>query len=84
MYNLFPCSLKVVGTKCISCLFLCVFLITMNFCRWSSFPNLPVMLGVVVIILWLDLQLPMQSVPITNNVASSNPVQERCTLYNIM
>jgi hypothetical protein len=26
----------------------------------------------------------MQSVPITTNVASSNPTQERCTRYNIM
>jgi hypothetical protein len=30
---------------------------------------------VVVIVLWLDLQLPMQSVPITTNVVSSNPTQ---------
>jgi hypothetical protein len=28
-----------------------------------------------VIVWWLDLQLPMQSVPITTNVASSNLVQ---------
>jgi hypothetical protein len=28
--------------------------------------------------------LPMQSVPITTNVVSSNPTQARCTLYNIM
>jgi len=26
----------------------------------------------------------MQSVPITTNVVSSNPAQERCTRYNIM
>ena len=32
----------------------------------------------------LDLQLPMQSVPITTNVLSSNPAQTRCTRYNIM
>ena len=30
---------------------------------------------VAVIIWWLDLQLPMQSVPITTNVVSSNPAQ---------
>jgi hypothetical protein len=30
---------------------------------------------VVVIVWWLDLQLPMQSVPITTNVVSSNPTQ---------
>jgi hypothetical protein len=27
----------------------------------------------------LDLQLPMQSVPITTNAVSSNPSQARCT-----
>jgi len=32
----------------------------------------------------LDLQLPVQSVPITTKVVSSNPVQARCTRYNIM
>jgi hypothetical protein len=32
----------------------------------------------------LDLHLPMQSVHITSNVASSNPAQARCTRYNIM
>ena len=31
----------------------------------------------------MDLQLP-QSMPITNKVVSSNPVQTRCTRYNIM
>ena len=31
---------------------------------------------VVVMVLWLDKQLPMQSVPITTNVVSSNPTQE--------
>jgi hypothetical protein len=35
------------------------------------------------IICYLDLQLPMQSVPITSNVVSSNPAQARCTRYNI-
>jgi hypothetical protein len=30
---------------------------------------------VVVIVWWLDLQLPMQSVPITTNVVSSNSTQ---------
>jgi len=32
----------------------------------------------------VDLQLPMQSVPITTMVVSSNSAQARCTLYNIM
>jgi len=31
----------------------------------------------------LDLQQPMQSVPITTGVVSSSPVQMRCTRYNI-
>jgi hypothetical protein len=30
----------------------------------------------VVIVWWLNLQLPVQSVPITTNVMSSNPAQE--------
>jgi len=41
--------------------------------------------AVMVVIVWyLDLQLPMQSVPITNNVVSSNSAYVRCTRYNIM
>ena len=41
--------------------------------------------GVMVVIVWhLDLQLSMQSVPITANVVSSNIAQVRCTQYNIM
>ena len=40
--------------------------------------------GVVVIVWSLDLQLPMQSVPITTNVVSLNPTQVRYTWYNIM
>jgi hypothetical protein len=40
---------------------------------------------VVVVMVWyLDLQLPMQSVPITTNVVSSNPTQARYTRYNIV
>ena len=37
---------------------------------------------VVVIVWWLNLQLPMQSVPITTDVASSNHAQGE--VYNIM
>ena len=34
----------------------------------------------MVMIVWkLDLQLPMQSVPIITEVVSSNPAQARCT-----
>jgi len=29
-------------------------------------------------------KLPMQSVPITTNVVSSNPTQAKCSWYNIM
>jgi hypothetical protein len=35
---------------------------------------------VVVIAWWLDLQLPVQSVPITTNVVGSNPVHGDTTL----
>ena len=39
----------------------------------------------MVVIVWeLDLQLPMQSVPITTNIVSLNSAQARCTQYNIM
>jgi len=39
----------------------------------------------MVMIVWqLDLELPMQSVPITTNIVSLNPPQVRCTWYNIM
>ena len=33
---------------------------------------------VAVIVWWLAFQLPVQSVPITTKVVSSNPVQVRC------
>jgi len=39
------------------------------------------MTGAVVVV---DLQLPMQSVPITTNVVSLNPLHARCTQYNIV
>jgi len=36
----------------------------------------------MVVIVWLlDLQLPMQSVPIITKVVSLNPSQARCTRY---
>jgi hypothetical protein len=34
---------------------------------------------VVMIVLYLDLKLPMESALITTNVVSSNPTQARCT-----
>jgi len=41
--------------------------------------------AVVAVIVWyLDLQLPMQSLYISTHVVSSNPAQERCIIYNIM
>ena len=40
--------------------------------------------GVVVVVCQLDLKLPMQSMPITINVVSSNPEHGRCAPYNIM
>jgi hypothetical protein len=40
---------------------------------------------IVVLIIWyLDLQLPVQSVPIATKVVILNPAQARCTRYNIM
>jgi hypothetical protein len=39
---------------------------------------------VVVIAYQLDLQLPMQSVPITTKVVRLNPAQVMCTRCNIM
>ena len=45
-----------------------------------------VILGALeVVIVWeMDLQLPMQSVPITTNIVSLNPAQSGGTQYNIM
>ena len=39
---------------------------------------------VSVIVWWLDLQLPAQSVPISTKVVSSNLAEARCTRYNNM
>ena len=36
-------------------------------------------------VMWVAFHLPVQSVPITTNVMSSNePTRARCTRYNIM
>jgi hypothetical protein len=41
--------------------------------------------AILVVIVWsFDLQLPMQSVPITTKVVSSNPAHAGCTRYNIL
>ena len=41
--------------------------------------------AVVVVIVWyLDLQLPVQSVPITTKAVSLNPIHVEVTRYNIM
>jgi hypothetical protein len=40
--------------------------------------------GVVVIVCKLKFQLPVQSMPFTTNVVSSNPAQVSCTRYNII
>jgi hypothetical protein len=42
--------------------------------------KIPIHIGAVV--WWLDLQLPMQSMPINTDVASSNPAQGE--VYNII
>jgi predicted GNAT superfamily acetyltransferase len=56
-----------------------------SYCAYIS-SNFNFGLGtIVVVIVWeLDLQLPVQSVPITINVVSSNPIQVRCTRHSIM
>ena len=42
-------------------------------------------MAVMVVIVWLlDLQLLVQTMPITTNVVSSNPAQARSTPFNIM
>jgi hypothetical protein len=38
---------------------------------------------VVMIVWYFDIQLPVQSVPITTNVVSSNPAHGSCIQYNI-
>jgi hypothetical protein len=40
--------------------------------------------GVVVIVCKLKFQLPVQSMPFTTNVVSSNTAQVSCTRYNII
>jgi hypothetical protein len=41
--------------------------------------------AVMVVTIWyLDIQLPVQSLPITTNVVNLNPANGRCTRYNIM
>ena len=47
--------------------------------RWTAMG-----IDLVEIVWLLDLQLPMQSVPITIKVVSSNLTQMQCTLYNIV
>ena len=40
--------------------------------------------AVMVVIVWQDLQLPMQSVPHTTKVVSANPAQARCTIQHVI
>jgi hypothetical protein len=50
-----------------------------------TFTNSNRNIAVVGVIVWkLVLQLPVQSVPITTNIVSSNPTQAGCTRYNIV
>ena len=44
---------------------------------------LHVILWTVVIVWYLDLQLPVQSVPITTKIVISNPVHGEVTVYSI-
>ena len=55
------------------------------YCNHFTDTSLKIVGAFVVMIIWqLDLQIPMQSVPITTSVVSSNPTEGWCTLYNIM
>ena len=49
--------------------------------HWNLRTTNQIRTGVVLVVLvrWLDLRLPMQSVPITTEVVSSNPTQAGCT-----
>jgi len=53
---------------------------------WFFYIIFPILSGVVmvVIVYLLDLQLPVQSMPLTINVVSLSPVHGGCTWYNIM
>ena len=63
-----------------------IHLYTYYYCRCCLiFTSLKTIGAVVVVIVWLlDLQLPVQSVTITTNVVSSNPVHGEVYLYNSM
>ena len=66
-----------------------VFLLSLIKKTYCRFPFLqifipPTKIGTVVIVWWLGLQRNMQSVPITTNIVSSNPVQARGTRCNIL
>jgi hypothetical protein len=65
--------------KAVTDTFKFVFLITNKQNAQEKLPKF-----VMVVIVWyLYLQLPMQSVPITTNVVSSNPTQAGCTCHDI-
>jgi hypothetical protein len=49
----------------------------------ASHVKIPRLPELVVIVWQLDLQLTVQSVPITTKVVSSNPVHARCTWYTL-
>jgi len=59
-------------------------------CTWTMPPGHYPKFSMSTLQMWVlksgvvDLKQPMQSVPITTNVGSSNTVQERCTRYNII
>jgi hypothetical protein len=55
-----------------------------HFPLYSMLPQTKRGADVVVIVWKFDLQLPVQSVPITTNVVSLNPAHARCIRYNIM
>jgi hypothetical protein len=66
--------------SCVECFHGVVNLLYISF-NVSYYWNITVV--VVVILYWLDLQLPVQSVPFTTYIVSSNPAQTRYTRHNI-
>ena len=55
-----------------------------EFYQFLTFFCEAVVVVVIVIVWYLNLQLSMQSVPITTKIVPFNLVQARCTRYNIM
>jgi predicted GNAT superfamily acetyltransferase len=57
-------------------------------CIANYIDNMQLCIGVIMVVIviawWLDLQLHMQSVPVTAKVVRSNPDHGGCTRHNII